>query len=345
MTFLRPAMVKGFVYAAVQWFAEIPSSRAALTALALAFLFSPARADDYPFKPIRLIVPYAAGGGVDVVARMFQVRLGDILGQQIIVESRAGASGAVGAQIVAKSEPDGYTLLFCASDFITLPQLMPQMTFNPMKELLPVAMVTNSPVALVASADAPFNDVKGFLVAARASPKGLSLCDARSGHGEQCHRTVDRGVRRHQDAPYRLSKRTSGGRSCRRRRRPARHRPAGRRLSGPCRRRQDQDHRAHRRQRPDFVPASWPTLAESGLPIDANLWLGLFAPVGTPDAVVARLNQAIAAIVQDPEIRKRMNDSGINPEHVGPAPFAEKIRGEAARYDAIIAKAGIHFEQ
>lgn len=345
MTFLRPAMVKRFVYAAVQWFAEITSSRAALTALALAFLFSPARADDYPSKPIRLIVPYAAGGGVDVVARMFQVRLGDILGQQIIVESRSGASGAVGAQIVAKSEPDGYTLLFCASDFITLPQLMPQMTFDPMKELLPVAMVTNSPMALVASADAPFNDVKGFLDVARASPKGLSYATpgqatvnnvigqwiAVSANIKMLHIAYRSGLAAAEgvaagDVPLGIVQ-------------PVAVYPglvgAGKikiiALTGAT--------------RPNFVPASWPTLAESGLPIDANLWLGLFAPVGTPDAVVARLNQAIAAIAQDPDIRKRMNDSGINPEHVGPAPFAEKIRGEAARYDAIIRQAGIHFEQ
>jgi tripartite-type tricarboxylate transporter receptor subunit TctC len=98
-------------------------------------------------------------------------------------------------------------------------------------------------------------------------------------------------------------------------------------------------------KRPDFMPASWPTLAESGLPVDANLWLGLFAPIGTPDAVVARLDQAIAEIVQDSDIRKRMNDAGINPEHVGPVPFADKIRSEAAHYDAIIREAGMHFEQ
>jgi len=98
-------------------------------------------------------------------------------------------------------------------------------------------------------------------------------------------------------------------------------------------------------KRPDFAPASWPTLTESGLPIDANLWIGLFAPLRTPGAVVARLDQAIAAIVQDGDIRKRMNDAGINPEHVGAVPFAEKIRSEATRYDSIIRQAGMHFEQ
>ena len=349
MTFLRPAMVKGIVQAAAQRFAEAKAACAAVTVLTLAFALvlslGAARADDYPSKPIRLIVPYPPGGGVDVVARMVQVRLGEILGQQIIVENRAGASGALGAQFVAKSDPDGYTLLFCASDFITLPQLMPQMTFSPMKDLLPVAMVTNSPVALVASAEAPFNDVKGFLDAARANPNGLSY--ATPGQGtvnnvigqwiavsadiKMVHIAYRSGLAAAEsvaagDVPLGIVQ-------------PVAVYPglvgAGKikiiALTGA--------------KRPDFMPASWPTLAESGLPIDANLWLGLFAPVGTPETIVARLDRAIAAIVQETDIRKRMYDAGINPEHVGTVPFAEKIRSEAAHYDAIIRQAGMHFEQ
>jgi tripartite-type tricarboxylate transporter receptor subunit TctC len=332
-------LVKGIVQAA----------RAAVSALALALILvtshGTAQADDYPSKPIRMIVPYPAGGGVDVVTRIFQAKLGDILGRQVVVDNRPGASGALGAQIVAKSEPDGHTLLFCASDFITLPQLMPQMTFSPMKELLPVAMVTNSPMVVVASAAAPFNDVKGMLDAARANPNGLSY--ATPGRGtvnnvigqwiavsakiKMLHIAYRSGTEAADgiasgDIPLGIVQ-------------PVAVYPglvdAGKikiiALTGA--------------KRPDFMPASWSTLAESGLPIDANLWLGVFAPVGTPEAVVARLDRAIAAIVQDGDIRRRMNDTGINPEHVGPAPFADKIRSEAAHYDAIIRQAGMHFEQ
>jgi tripartite-type tricarboxylate transporter receptor subunit TctC len=323
--------------------------RAAMAALALASILATlpgiARADDYPSKPIHVIVPYPAGGGVDVVTRIFQAKLGEILGQQVIVENRPGASGALGAQIVAKSDPDGYTLLFCASDFITLPQLMPQMTFNPMKELLPVAMVTNSPMVLVASTHAPFNDVKGMLDAARANPDGLSYATPGQGTvnnviGQWI--AVSANIKMLQIA-YRSG--TSAAESV-----AAGDVPLGIvqpvavypglvgdgkikiiALTGA--------------KRPDFMPASWPTLAESGLPIDANLWLGMFAPVGTPEAVVARLDRAITAIVQDGDIRRRMNGTGINPEHVGPVPFAEKIRSEAAHYDGIIRQAGMHFEQ
>ena len=349
MTSLRPAMVKGMVHTAVRRFADAIRPYAAVTALALAFAFalSPgaAQAGDYPSKPVRVIVPYPAGGGIDVVARIFQAKLGNILGQQIIIENRAGASGALGAQIVSKSDPDGYTLLFCASDFITLPQLMPQMTFSPMKELLPVAMVTNSPMVLVASADAPFNDVKGVLDAARANPNGLSYATpgqgtvnnvvgqwiAVSAHIKMLGIAYRSGPAAAEgiasgDVPLGIVQ-------------PVAVYPglvnAGKikiiALTGAT--------------RPDFMPVAWPTLVESGLPIDANLWLGLFAPVRTPDAVVTRLDQAIAATVQDGDIRKRLNDTGINPEHVGPAPFAEKIRSEAKHYDTIIRQAGMRFEQ
>jgi tripartite-type tricarboxylate transporter receptor subunit TctC len=323
--------------------------RAAAAALVLALILvalpGTAQADDYPSKPIRVVVPYPAGGGVDVVMRIFQAKLGDLLGQQVIVDNRPGASGALGAQIVAKSDPDGYTLLFCASDFITLPQLMPQMTFSPMKDLLPVAMVTNSPMVVMASANAPFNDVKGVLDAAKSNPNGLSYATpgqgtvnnvigqwiAVSANIKMLHIAYRSGTAAAEgvaagDVPLGIVQ-------------PVAVYPglvdAGKikiiALTGA--------------KRPDFMPASWPTLAESGLPVDANLWLGLFAPVGTPDAVVARLDRAIAAIVQDRDIRKRMNDTGINPEHVGPVPFAEKIRSEATHYDAIIRQAGMHFEQ
>jgi tripartite-type tricarboxylate transporter receptor subunit TctC len=321
------------------------SSRRAFAVFALAaFAMSAAGADDYPTKAIRLIVPYPVGGGIDVVARIFQEKLGEALGQQIVVENRPGASGAVGAQFVSKAEPDGYTLLFCASDFISIPQLMPQMSFNPMKELLPVAMVTNSPMVLVAGANAPFNDVKGVLDAAKTNPNGLAYATpgqgtvnnvigqwiAVSAHIKMLQIAYRSGLAAAEDiaagdVPLGIVQ-------------PVAVYPglvdAGKikviALTGA--------------KRPDFVPASWRTLADSGLPIDATLWLGLFAPLATPDAVVARIDQAVIAVVADKDIRKRMNDTGINPEHVGPALFAEKIRSDAARYDAIIRQAGMHFE-
>jgi tripartite-type tricarboxylate transporter receptor subunit TctC len=304
-----------------------------------------AHADDYPNKTIRMIVPYPAGGGVDVVARIFQERLGDILGQQIVIENRPGASGAVGAQFVAKADPDGYTLLFCAGDFITIPRLMPQMTFSPMKELEPIAMVTSSPMILVASGDAPFSDIKGFLETAKANPNGLAY--ATPGQG-----TVNNVVGQwiavsahikmlnvaYRSGPAAAEGIATGDVPLGIVQPPAVYPglvDAGKikviALTGA--------------QRPDFLPPTWKTLAESGLTIDSTIWLGMFAPLGTPNAIVTQLDRAISQIVQDAGIRKRMNDTGINPLHIGPAAFAERIRSDTVRYDAIIQQAGMHFEQ
>lgn len=323
----------------------VRNARGAVLAVLVVMLAMPAaHAEDYPGKTIRLIVPYPAGGGIDVVARIFQKKLGDILGQQIMVENHPGASGAVGAQFVAKAEPDGYTLLFCAGDFISIPQLMPDIAFDPMKDLLPVAMVTNSPMVLAASADAPFDNVKQLLDAAKASPKGLTYATPGQGTlnnvvgqwlavsarikllpiayrgGAAAAEGVAAG-----DVPLGIVQ-------------PAAVYPA---LIGAGKAKVIALTGAGR---PDFVPAAWPTLAENGLPIDATLWLGLFTSQGTPDAVITRIDRAVSQIVQDPDIRQRMHDVGISPEHVGAAPFAEKIRSDAARYDTVIRQAGMHFE-
>jgi tripartite-type tricarboxylate transporter receptor subunit TctC len=339
------------MFAARTVFVRYGSALAAVT-IAVAVAIIPlvlgthaAAADDYPTKTIRLIVPYPPGGGIDVVARIFQHELSDILGQQIVIENRPGASGALGAQMVAKAEPDGYTLLFCAGDIITIPQLMSQMTFSPMKELLPVAMVTDSPMVLVASGTAAFSDVKGFLDAAKASPNGLTY--ATPGQGT-LNNVVGQWIAvsahiKMQQIAYRggpaAAEGIAGGEVQLGVVQPPAVYPglveAGKikiiALTGA--------------QRPSFLPSGWPTLAESGLPIDATLWLGIFAPLETPERIVARLDRAIAQIVQDAGTRKRLNDAGINPQHLGPAALAERVRSEAARYDAIIRKAGMIFEQ
>jgi tripartite-type tricarboxylate transporter receptor subunit TctC len=304
-----------------------------------------AAADEYPAKPIRLIVPYPAGGGVDLVARIFQQKLSEILGQQIIIENRPGASGAVGAQVVAKAEADGYTLLFCAGDFMTIPQLMPQMTFSPLKELLPVAMVTDSPMVLVAGGDAPFGDIKGVVEAANANPNGLAY--ATPGQGT-VNNVVGQWIAvtaniRMLHVAYRSGAAAAEGIAGGEVPLGVVQPPAV--YPGLVEAHKIKVIALTGMHRPDFLPPTWPTLAESGLPIDATIWLGLFAPIETPAPIVDRLDAAIAQLVQDGGVRKRMNDAGIAPEHLGPAPFGERVRADTAHYDAIIRQAGMKFEQ
>ncbi|HZC57886.1 MAG TPA: tripartite tricarboxylate transporter substrate binding protein [Xanthobacteraceae bacterium] len=214
-----------------------------------------------------------------------------------------------------------------------------------MNELEPVAMVTSSPMILVASGKAPFSDIKGFLDAAKANPNGLAYATpgqgtvnnvvgqwiAVSAHIKMLHVAYRSGPAAAEgiaagDAPLGIVQ-------------PPAVYPglvdAGKikviALTGA--------------QRPDFLPATWPTLAGSGLPIDSTIWLGMFAPLETPKPVIAFLDRAISQIVQDGDIRERMNETGINPQHIGPAAFAQRIRSDVERYDAIIRQAGMHFER
>ena len=138
--------------------------------LVLLLLAAPALAQTYPTKPIRMIVPYPAGGVADVSARIVAQKLGESLGQQVVIENRAGASGTLGANAVAKAAPDGYTLLLSPGDFVTMPTLLPPMTFDPDKDLVPITMVSRNPLLLVANTGAAFGNVKELLAAAKANP-------------------------------------------------------------------------------------------------------------------------------------------------------------------------------
>jgi tripartite-type tricarboxylate transporter receptor subunit TctC len=131
-------------------------------------------AQGYPERPIRTIVPFPPGGLADSVARIVGQRLGESLGQSLVIENRTGASGALGAAMVAKSSPDGYTLLMTTGDFITVPSIMPTLSFDPYKELTPITMLAIAPLILVANSGAGMNTVKNIIDAAKARPGAVA---------------------------------------------------------------------------------------------------------------------------------------------------------------------------
>jgi tripartite-type tricarboxylate transporter receptor subunit TctC len=316
-----------------------------LAVVALLAAVSFAQAQTYPSRPIRMIVGFLPGGVVDAAARIVSDRLGALLGQQVIVENRPGASGTLAAGIAVKATPDGYTLLLAPSDLITLASLKPHMDFDPGTQLLPIAMIATNPLLIVASAHAPFNNIKEMLEAARTSPRALEY--ATPGPGTENHvvgewiATAAHVKLLH--VPY------SGGAA------------AGNGVAGgfvplgifspPVVRPAlvsagkvkvlaltGNDH-------PAFLPASWPTLIESGVPVESTNWLGVFAPLGTPDEIVTRIDTALAQAVQNATVRKRMNDLGMAPEYLGTTAFAAFIRGDTANYARIIRETGIHIER
>jgi tripartite-type tricarboxylate transporter receptor subunit TctC len=318
--------------------------KSALCFVALALSLVAARAQDYPSKPIRIIMPYPPGGGMDVTARIIGQKLGDILGQPLVIENRPGASGTIGTEVAARASPDGYTLLFTPGDFITAPSLMPQMNFDPNKDLLPIAMVSSNPMVVVAAGNAPFSDVKGLLDAARASPGGMAYATPGSGTlehavGEWIGLTAHVKV---VQIPFNGGVTAATAIA-------AGDIPIGI-LSTPAVYPALVDAGkikiiALTSKGPPSLPSSWTTLSENGLPIDATLWVGLFAPIGTPDAIVAKLDKAVSQALQDDAVRKHMNDIGFSPEYLGQAAFVERIHAEAAHYEQIIRQTGIAIER
>jgi tripartite-type tricarboxylate transporter receptor subunit TctC len=316
-----------------------------LAVVALLAAASLAQAQTYPSRPIRMILGFPPGGVVDVAARIVGDRLGTLLGQQVVVENRAGASGTLAAGIAVRAAPDGYTLFLCPGDLITLASLKPRMDFDPATQLRPVAMISDNPLLVVASAKAPFNTVKEMLDAARTSPRALEY--ATPGPGTENHVVGEWIATAAQikllHVPY------SGGAA------------AGNGVAGgfvplgifspPVVYPALIDAGKVKvlaltgKERPPFLPASWPTLIESGVPVEVTNWLGVFAPPGTPDEIVTRIDAALAAAVQDATVRKRMNDFGMTPRHLGTAAFASFIRADAATYARIIRDTGIQIER
>lgn len=316
-----------------------------LAVAALLAATHPAPANDYPRRPIRLLVGFPPGGVVDAAARFVSGQLGTLLGQQVVVENRPGASGTLAAGMAVRAPPDGYTLFLCPSDLITLAEFKPHMGFDPGTQLLPVAMIATNPLAVIANINAPFDTIKEMVDAARASPSAFEYGTpgvgtenhiigewiAAAAHIQLLHvpynggAAAGNGVAAGDVALGIFS--------------PLVFYPAlidtGRvkvlALTGT-------DH-------PSFLPASWPTLVESGLPIVAVNWLGVCAPLGTPDATVARLDNALAKAVQDPSVRKRMDVFGITAKHLGPAAFADLIHADTATYARVIRDTGIRIER
>jgi tripartite-type tricarboxylate transporter receptor subunit TctC len=316
----------------------------ALAAFAINLTLVSARAQDYPARPIRMVVAYPPGGGVDVAARLIGQKLGEILGQPVVIENRPGASGMLGAQVVANSPPDGYTILISPGDFFVIPTLMPQMAFDPNKELLPVAMISSNPLVVVAAANAPFSSVKEMVEAGKGAASGFAYATpgiATINHVVGEWIGVDAQIKMlhipyHGGADAALA--VAAGSV-----------PMGI-MSPPAVYPSLVESGkikvlALTADWPASLPASWPTLSESGLPIEATLWLGIFAPLGTPDAIVSRLDEALARVLQDAGVRRRMNDTGVNPGFVAQAAFVDRIRSDTVHYSEVIRRAGIHVGQ
>jgi tripartite-type tricarboxylate transporter receptor subunit TctC len=297
------------------------------------------RAQAYPDRPVHAIVPFPAGGIADAVARIVGQKLGEALGQSLVIENRTGASGTLGAALVAKAAPDGYTLLVTTGDFITMQPIMPPLPFDPDKALIPIAMLAVSPLILVANADTGIASVKDLIAAAKARPGTIAYSSP--GVGTSNHLAVEgiaiaEGIKL-LHVPYR------GGAPA------ATAVAAGEVAVGAVTQSSGisfiQSGKVKvvalmSKQRPSFAP-DWPTLAEAGIDIDAALWVGLFAPAGTPAAIVDRLDAVASKLLHAEDLRRQLNVLGTDPLPLSQAAFAAYIKSDAARYAVVIEKTGL----
>ena len=314
--------------------------RSALAGLVLALIASVVAAQPWPTKPIKWVVPFAPGGTTDILARTIGEKLSVTLGQPIIVENKPGAGGGVGAEQVAKSPPDGYTIMGgTISTHAINASLYKNLPYDPVRDFAPITLIVRVPNMLVVNPDVPAKDVRELIALLKANPGKYSF--ASSGNGTSQHLSgelfkVMTGVEM-QHVPYRGSP-------------PALADVVGGQVTMTF----------------DNITTAWPlvkggklralavttakrspiapdvpTLAESGLAgYEIGSWQGVFAPAGVTAEIVKRFNAEIVRIVNAPDVRQKLVDMGAEPASNTPEEFAAMVKAEVAKWADVVRKSG-----
>jgi tripartite-type tricarboxylate transporter receptor subunit TctC len=314
-------------------------------ALALPLLAEAARAQDWtPNRPLRLIVPYVAGGSVDIGARIIADRMGTTLGQAVAVENRGGSGGNIGAEAVVRSPPDGHTLLMGATGVLTTNQhIYPQMTFDPLRDLAPVAMCYASDLSLVVPASLPPRTLAEFIDYVKARPGELSY--GSSGHGASTHTAMAlfllSAAIEAQHIPYRGSA-------------AAMNDLLGGRLqcmmvqiatsTGPIREGRIRALAATGAARHHLIPEV-PSIGELGFPqAQATSWGCIMAPAATPAPAIARLGAAAIEAVTHAPTAQRLVASGLDPLPMNFSELAAYLQAETIKWGRVAREARIRVE-
>jgi tripartite-type tricarboxylate transporter receptor subunit TctC len=315
-------------------------TRTTLTAMAFGFAASLAAAQSWPAKPITLIVPFPPGGSSDALARSITTPLSQTLGQPVVVESKPGAGATVGADYVAKSKPDGYTLLMGAVHHTIATSVYKKLPYDFEKSFAPITTVALVPNVLVVNANSSATDVKSLIALAKAAPGKLSY--GSNGNGTVQHLIGTQfssaaGVEL-LHVPYKgsapLTTDLLGGQvdmSFDTLTPLVQHIKAGklRALAVTTAKRSS--------TLPDV-----PTLAEAGMKdFNQGTWFGILAPAGTPKEVVAKLNAEMVKIIQSPEFKKRMEEIGAEPVGDSPAQMAAQIKDDTVKYARLVKDAKV----
>jgi tripartite-type tricarboxylate transporter receptor subunit TctC len=312
-------------------------------ALTLAALVFPAQGQQgYPAKPIRLVVGFPPGGGMDLSARVYAAKLQEPLGTPIVVENRPGATGIVAGEVVAKAAPDGYTLLVGASGQMTInPLILPQHPYDTVRDFAAITTLAQFPMVIAVNPSFPAKSIAELIALAKAKPGELAYS-----HGGATHQVAAEmfsqavGIRM-RNIPYK------GGA-------PA----VGAAVAGDVpivivdSAAASAQIRAGRLRvlavtsaaRTPLVPDA-PTVAESGVPgYDIAVWAGLFAPAGTPQGVISRLYQEALRAMSAPDTREKLKAIGMDPGGLAPEQLAAMIKADLAKYAKIVKAANIKSE-
>jgi tripartite-type tricarboxylate transporter receptor subunit TctC len=315
---------------------------AALSA-ALAFLglAGAARAQDYPSRTVKIVVAFPAGGPTDFVARVLADKLKGALGQSVIIENKPGANAAIGAESVAKSDPDGYTLFFTTAGAVVInPHMRANLPYDPVKDFAPITLVVNTMEVLVVKSDTPMKSANDLVALAKSRPDGIAM--ASTGVGSPPHLALElfKGSTGANvlHVPYRgaapavtdvvggqvhamfadlpvLMPQIRGGTL----------RPIG----------------VGSKRRASVLP-DVPTLDEQGIKdVYADNWYALFAPAKTPAPVIARLNAAVNAVLKDPETAKKLIEAGADPAAGTPEELAAFLKSELERWGKVVREKNI----
>ena len=297
-------------------------------------------AQDYPAKPLRIVVPLAPGGGNDTTARLIGARLAASMGQPVIVENRPGAAGVIASEIVAKAPADGYTLYLVSTSFTSAPALVRKLPYDPVNDFAPVTRLAVVPGALIVHASLPVRSVKEFLALARARPKEITFGSAGIGSGShfggelfKIHARVDITHVPYKGSALVTTALLSGEVTCAFTNpiSSAPHVKAGRiRNLG-----------VGSSERWPLFP-EYPTIAESGVKgYEQLIWNGISVRTGTPPVIVERLHAQLVKAAALPEVVKHMAADGSRPMTQGPADFGAFIRAEIAKWVRVADAGGV----
>ena len=295
--------------------------------------------DNYPTRPVKIMIAFPVGGLLDTVSRVVGEKLSGLLGQQFVIEARPGAGGTIATAAVAKAEPDGYTIVMINDNHALNPSVFKNVPYDSVKDFAPIGFVGSTPLVLTAHPSVPAKDVGSLVALAKEKPGTITYGSVGLGSASHLAGEMLSSVAniKLQHIPYRggapalidllaghvntifLSP-VSGLENMK----------AGK-LTGMA---------LAAEKRLEIMP-DMPTMKEAGYPVDASYWFGLVAPAGTPPAVLAKLEKALADVLAMPDVRKRLTEMGAIVEPLNGKQFGDYIKAEMIKWAAIVDKAGV----